>query len=128
MSRVLQVCLVQFYVCWLKPTSNSCINSVLGYECKHVGTGGMKNPSNPVNLTLPESQLRTSITNINMNRRHVFRTSSRHTSNCILFDRVLLCCPVFPLFYYTLYYIYPYIPLSTFPTSLHQAWNLWPAR
>jgi len=38
MSWVVQVCrdlqvhLVQFYIYWLKQTSNSCINSVLGYE------------------------------------------------------------------------------------------------
>ena len=44
----------------------------------------MKNPSHPVHLTLPKSQQRTSISNINMNRRHVFRTLSRHTSDCIL--------------------------------------------
>jgi len=61
MSRVLQVHLVQFYVCWLKPTSNACINtSVLAYQCEHVGTWGMKNPSNPAHLTLPKSNQRTS--------------------------------------------------------------------
>jgi len=32
MSQVLQVHEVQFYICLLKPTSNSCINSVVGYK------------------------------------------------------------------------------------------------
>jgi len=63
-----------------------------------------------------------------MNRPHVFRTLSRDVSNCILLDHVLLSCPVFPLFYQILYYIYPYILLSTFPTLLHQTWNLRLAR
>jgi len=55
-------------------------------------------------------------------------TFARHTLNCILFNRMLLCCPGFLLIYKTSYYIYPYILLSIFPTSLHQSWNLWPAR
>ena len=29
----------------------------------------------------------------------VFRTLSRHALNCILLDRLLLCCPIFPLFH-----------------------------
>ena len=62
MSQVLQVCrdsqvhLVQFLVCWLKPSSNSGINSTLGYECLHSGIRGMNNPSYLVHLTLPKSQ------------------------------------------------------------------------
>jgi len=44
----------------------------------------MKNPSNPEHLPLQKSQQRTRIKNINMNRRHDFRTLSRHASNCIL--------------------------------------------
>jgi len=37
-----------------------------------------------VHLPLQKLQQRTSIKNISMNRRHVFRTLSRHASNCIL--------------------------------------------
>jgi hypothetical protein len=44
----------------------------------------MKNPSNPAHLPLQKSQHRTSIKNISMNCRHVFRTLSMHASNCIL--------------------------------------------
>jgi len=51
----------------------------------------MKTPSNPVHLTLPNSQQRTSIDNINMNHRHVFWTLSRHTSGCILLGRHSHC-------------------------------------
>ena len=47
----------------------------------------MKNRSNLVHLTLPKSQQRTSIDNIHMNRRHVFWTLSRDTSDCILLGR-----------------------------------------
>jgi len=84
MSRFLQVRLVQFYVCWHKPTSNSGISSGLGYECYHSGIRGKKNPSNPVHLPLQKSQPRMSIKNINNNRRHVFWALSRRASNCIL--------------------------------------------
>jgi len=106
----------------------------------------MKNPSYPVDLTLLKSQQTTSIDNINMNHRRVFQTLSRyasrlhppapsvpfsrHASNCIFLNRVFLCCPIFPLFYWTSYYIYPYILLSTFSnfTSSSSTWNLRPAR
>jgi hypothetical protein len=44
----------------------------------------MKNPSNPGHLPLQKSQQRSSIKNISMNRRHVFRTLSGHASKCIL--------------------------------------------
>jgi len=50
----------------------------------------MKNPSNLVHQTLLKSQQRTSCDNTNMNRWHVFRTFSRHCSNCILLGRTLL--------------------------------------
>jgi len=49
-----------------------------------------KNLSNPVHLTLPKSKQRTSIDNMNINRRHVFRTLSRRASDCILLGWVLL--------------------------------------
>jgi len=90
----------------------------------------MNNPSNPVHLTLPNLQPRTSIHNINMNCRHVFWCLSRHASNSLLLDQVLLCCPIFRLFYYTSYHIYPCILSSTFPniTSSSSTCNLWPAR
>jgi len=88
----------------------------------------MKNPSNLVHLTLTKSQHTTCISNISMDRWHVFRTLSTDPSNCILLNLVLLSCPLFPLLYWTSYYIYPYILLSTFPTSLDQTWNLRLAR
>jgi len=93
MSLVLQVChnlrvrQVHFYVCWLKQTSNSCINSILGYKCYHSGIGDKKNPSNPVHMTLPRSQHTTSIDHINMICQHVIGTISIHTSDCILLGR-----------------------------------------
>jgi len=52
--------------------------------------GAIKNPSIPVHVTLPKSQQRTTIDNINMNRRHVFQTLSRHASDCILLGRASL--------------------------------------
>jgi len=84
MSRVLQVHLGQFYVCWIKPTSNSCINSGLGYECWHSGIGAIKNPSHLAPMPRQKSQQRTSINNINMNHWHVFLILCRHASNWIL--------------------------------------------
>jgi len=50
----------------------------------------MKNPSNPVHLPLHKSQQRASFKNIIMNRWHILRTFSTHTSNCILLHRALL--------------------------------------
>jgi hypothetical protein len=91
------VCLVRFYLCWLKPTSNSCTNSVLRYECSHVRIGGKKYRSNLVHLILPKSEQRPSISNVNINRRHVFWTLTRHDSNGILFNRMLHCCAGFPI-------------------------------
>jgi hypothetical protein len=121
MSWVLLVCrdllmrLVQFYIWWLEPTSYSCINSVLEYECKHLGIEGMKNSSHPVYLALPNSHQRCSIENINMNHKRVFWTLSRHASRLhppvpivivswhtlisIPLNRVFLCCAIFPLFH-----------------------------
>jgi len=104
----------------------------------------MKNPSNPVHLTLPKSQQRTSLKNINMNCRQWLPDSvqaclelhaappsvtfSRHSLNCILLDWVLLCRFIFLLFYSTSYYIYAYILLSTFPNFTSSTWNLRTAR
>jgi len=128
MSPVLQVRLVQFCLCWLKSTSNSCINSVLGYKCSYSRIGGTKNSSNPVHLMLPQSPQRTCFGDININCHHVVCTLTSHAINCIILDHVLLGCTVFLSFYSTSYYICPYILLSTFPTSLHQSWNIQPAR
>jgi hypothetical protein len=49
-----------------------------------------KNPSNLVHLTLPKSQPRSSINNLNMNCRHVFRTLSNYVTNHILLSGGLL--------------------------------------
>ena len=81
-----------------------------------------------MHLTLPKSQQRTDITNRNINHWHVFCTLCRNALNDILLNHVLHCSPIFPLFYFTSYYIYPYTLPSTFPTSLYQTWNLWQAR
>jgi len=51
----------------------------------------MENPSNPVHLSLPWSEQRSSIGIIHMNRRHVFRTLSSHASDCILLGRTSHC-------------------------------------
>jgi len=104
----------------------------------------MKNPPNLVHLTLPKSQHRTSINNININHWHCLSDSfqvhlelhsprprvtfSRHTTNCTLPNRMLLCCPIFLLFYSTSYYIHSYMLLSTFPNFTQSTWNLQPAR
>jgi len=104
----------------------------------------MKNPSNLVHMTLPKSQHRYGFNNINMNRRlcvpdsfqarlelntpQPCLTVSRHALNYILLDHVLLCCPISSLFYYTPYYIFFYILLSTFRKITSWTWNLRPAR
>jgi len=104
----------------------------------------MKNLSNPVQLTLPESQYRSCFDKIYINRRHCLGdsfqaclelhppqpriTGSRSTSNCILLDRVLLWCPIFPLLYSTSYCINCYMLLSTFRNITSSTWNLRPAR
>jgi len=49
----------------------------------------MKNPSNPVHPTVPESPHRTCINNTNMNCRNVFRTLFWHASDWILVGRLL---------------------------------------
>jgi len=125
MSRSLQVRLVQFYICLLQPTSNCCINSVLGYECYQLGIGGMNNLSNPVNLALSKSQQGTSISNKIINHRHVFRIQSRHASNCILLGQAVLFHPrlefhptwphsgSLPCFPVILLHFVPYLPLYT---------------
>jgi len=77
-----------------------------------------------------KSQWRTRIDNLNMNCQHVFWTLSWHTLNCLLLDWGVVSCSIFLVLYYTSYYIYPYILLSTFPNfaSSSSTWNIRPAR
>jgi hypothetical protein len=85
----------------------------------------MKNPSNAAHLPLQKSQQRTSIKNIYMNRRQVFRTFSRYALNCILlaehyiFQALLELHPaqprvtLLPCFAAILLYFVLYLPLYT---------------
>jgi hypothetical protein len=70
----------------------------------------MKNPSNPVYLTLAESQRRTSIGNTKMNRCHVFWTLSSHTSRLHAPQPSVLLLPYFPII---LQIFILYLPLYT---------------
>ena len=104
----------------------------------------MTNPSYPVHQTLPKSQQKASIDNININCRHVFRTLSRHAPDCILLGRVSLFprtaqiasssteCYFVVLFshystkLHTIFFLI-YFCLHS-PTALSSTWNLQPAR
>jgi len=106
--------LVQFKVCWHLYISNSCINSIHWYECKYPVLG-ISNSSIVVHLTFPKCQYCTGIHYINLNSWNIiFQILYRLVLNCILLDLMSLPCTIFPLFYYTSYYFYPYIHISLY--------------